>query len=135
MTTSTLLKIGDAAALLGMEAHVLRHWESVGLLRPPRDSAGHRGYDEPTLDVVRLIRRLQRTGLSLAQIRRLGLSGHDERVALIAAKRAEVREQIALLRATDRFLAHVGECGHPVIAECDECAAFVRADESGRHRT
>ncbi|MGY2062412.1 helix-turn-helix domain-containing protein, partial [Nocardia gipuzkoensis] len=47
-------RIGDAAAELGIEAHVLRHWESVGLLTPPRTPSGHRSYDRQTLDQARM---------------------------------------------------------------------------------
>jgi DNA-binding transcriptional MerR regulator len=126
------MRIGDAAAALGIEAHVLRHWESVGLLLPRRSPAGHRSYDPPLLDVARLIRRLQRSGLSLDQIRELGLSTHDDRLAHIAARRGELRDRIALLQAADRFLEHLTACSHPIIAECDECSAFVNVTENSR---
>jgi DNA-binding transcriptional MerR regulator len=119
------MKIGDAAAVLGVEAHVLRHWEAVGLLAPPRASSGHRSYDEQTLDRARLIRVLQRAGLSLSQIGQLGRTGNDDRLALVNDKRAEIRDRVALLCAADRFLAHLTDCQHPVIAECQECSAFV----------
>ncbi|WP_280362307.1 MerR family transcriptional regulator [Nocardia wallacei] len=125
MSTRAGLRIGDAAATLGIAAHVLRHWESVGLLAPPRSPSGHRTYDEQTLNQARLIRTLQRTGLSLSRIRGMAHAGHDDRIALIDAKRAEIRDRIALLRATDRFLSHILSCRHPVIAECPDCARFV----------
>ncbi len=125
MTPSGELKIGDAAAALGIAAHVLRYWESVELLTPPRSPSGHRTYDEQTLNQARLIRTLQRTGLSLDQIRILALSAHDDRVTLIKDKRAEIRENAALLRATDRFLEHIMECRHPIIADCPECSRFA----------
>ncbi len=119
------MKIGDAAAALGMEAHVLRHWESVGLLMPRRSPSGHRVYDENVLDYARVIQLLQRTGLSLDEIRQLGLSAHTGRQALIAGRRAEVGARIALLRATDEFLGHLAACSHPIIAECPECSDFA----------
>ncbi|MBF6327030.1 MerR family transcriptional regulator [Nocardia transvalensis] len=125
MTVREGMKIGDAAAALGIEAHVLRHWESVGLLTPPRSTSGHRVYDEQTLNQARLVRTLQRAGMSLPQIRRLAAGDRDERMALIDAKRAEVRDQLALLRAMDRFLGHIVTCTHPVIAECPECVSFA----------
>ncbi|MFD0000202.1 MerR family transcriptional regulator [Nocardia sp. NPDC127526] len=132
MTTVDAVRIGDAAAVLGIEAHVLRHWESVGLLHPPRTPSGHRHYDEQTLHRARLIRILQRTGLSLEQIRRLGAGARADRLALIADKRAEVQERLALLRATDRFLEHLTECRHPIIAECPECAGFATLEQRRR---
>ncbi|MEU0501342.1 MerR family transcriptional regulator [Nocardia sp. NPDC005998] len=128
MTTVSDLRIGDAAAILGIEAHVLRHWESVGLLHPPRTPSGHRTYNQQTLDIARLIRILQRTGLSLEQIRDLGTSAYDARAALIEAKRAEIHARMALLEATDGFLAHLTSCSHPVIADCPECSEFSRLE-------
>ncbi|MBJ8342063.1 MerR family transcriptional regulator [Antrihabitans sp. YC3-6] len=126
MTTIPAMKIGDAAAALGIEAHVLRHWESVGLLAPKRSQSGHRSYDEHILDYARLIHTLQRAGLSLDQIRRLGYSAREQRLSLIDARRAEVRKRIALLHATDRFLEHLAACSHPIIAECPECSDFAK---------
>jgi MerR family transcriptional regulator, copper efflux regulator len=119
------MRIADAAAALGIEAHVLRHWESVGLLMPRRSPSGHRVYDEKVLDYARVIQLLQRTGLSLDQIRQLGDSTHEGRLALIAGRRAEVGARIALLRAADRFLGHLTACSHPIIAECPECSDFA----------
>lgn len=126
MSTESTLRIGDAAAILGIEAHVLRHWESVGLLHPPRTPSGHRTYNQQTLDIARLIRILQRTGLSLEQIRDLGANTSATRITLIEAKRAEIQARMALLEATDRFLAHLTTCSHPVIADCPECSKFSR---------
>ncbi|MTJ63630.1 MerR family transcriptional regulator [Nocardia seriolae] len=125
MTTAQDMRIGDAATALGIETHVLRHWESVGLLAPPRSPSGHRSYNDHILDYARVIQKLQRTGLSLDQIRRLGLGNCDDRLAMIAERRAEVRERIALLEATDRFLDHLTECSHPVISECPRCSEFA----------
>ncbi|MFF0634571.1 MerR family transcriptional regulator [Nocardia sp. NPDC004151] len=125
MTTAQDMRIGDAAAALGVETHVLRHWESVGLLAPPRSPSGHRSYNEDILDYARAILTLQRTGLSLNQIRQLGLSEHTDRRAIINDRRTEVRERIALLEATDHFLEHLLACRHAIISECDECSAYV----------
>ncbi|MTE16310.1 MerR family transcriptional regulator [Nocardia aurantiaca] len=125
MVTTQEMRIGDAAAAIGVETHVLRHWESVGLLAPPRTPAGHRSYNEHILDYARMIQTLQRTGLSLDQIRQLALSGCASRRDMIAVRRAEVRERIELLEATDRFLEHLLECTHPIISECPECSEFV----------
>ncbi|BCJ33251.1 hypothetical protein Athai_07540 [Actinocatenispora thailandica] len=119
------MKIGDAAATLGIAAHVLRHWESLGLLVPARSSSGHRNYDDQTLDHARMIRTLQRAGLSLDQIRRIARGDHDDKTALIDGKRAEIHDRVELLRAADRFLAHIVTCRHAVLADCPDCAHFL----------
>ena len=106
-------RIGDAAATLGVAAHVLRHWEDVGLLRPSRLSSGHRAYDDQTIGQARMIQICQRAGLSLAEIRQLGVRDRGKRVALIESKRAQIAQQVSSLRLADKFLAHIGHCEHP----------------------
>ena len=118
-------RIGDAAATLGVAAHVLRHWEDVGLLRPSRLSSGHRAYDDQTIGQARMIQICQRAGLSLAEIRELGVRDRGKRVALIESKRAQIAQQVSSLRLADKFLAHIGHCEHPVISECPECSAIT----------
>ncbi|MEV0839375.1 MerR family transcriptional regulator [Actinocatenispora sera] len=119
------MKIGDAAVALGIAAHVLRHWESLGLLAPTRSSSGHRSYDDQTLDQARMIRTLQRAGLSLDQIRRIARGDNADRAALIDTKRAEIHDRIDLLRAADGFLTHIVTCRHPVLADCPDCSQFL----------
>lgn len=125
MQSVEAIKIGDAAAALGIAAHVLRHWEDVGLLVPARSDSGHRTYDRRLLDQARMIRVLQRAGFALDQIRDLAVGSRDARAASVDARRAEIQRQVDVLRATDRFLAHLAACRHGVISECAECAAFA----------
>lgn len=124
-TSPTVLKVGDAAAHLGVAAHVLRHWEDVGLLRPARLASGHRAYDDQALAHARMIQICQRAGLSLAEIRSLAVADRGRRVDAITAKRAEIAEHAAALERADRFLAHVVTCVHPIVSECEECTALV----------
>ena len=118
-------RIGDAAVTLGVAPHVLRHWEDVGLLRPRRLSSGHRAYDEQTIGQARMIQICQRAGLSLAEIKELGVRDRGNRVALIESKRAQIAQQVSSLWLADKFLAHLGHCEHPVISECPECSTLT----------
>jgi MerR family transcriptional regulator, copper efflux regulator len=118
-------RIGDAAATLAVATHVLRHWEDVGLLRPRRLSSGHRAYDDQTIGQARMIQICQRAGLSLAEIKELGISDRGDRIALIDSKRAQIAEQVSSLRLADKFLAHIAHCEHPVISECPQCSALT----------
>jgi len=53
------IKIGEAARLIGVEAYVLRFWETqFPFLRPRHSRSKHRYYDEKSLDSLRLVRRL-----------------------------------------------------------------------------
>lgn len=119
------LKIGDAAALLGVATHVLRHWEDIGLLNPRRLPSGHRVYDDQTVGQARLIQIGQRAGLSLAEIRELAAGQRADRISLVNAKRARIAEHITNLELADRFLAHLVHCVHPVISDCPDCSALV----------
>jgi MerR family copper efflux transcriptional regulator len=118
-------RIGDAAATLAVATHVLRHWEDVGLLTPRRLSSGHRAYDDQTIGQARMIQICQRAGLSLAEVKELGISDRGDRIALIDSKRAQIAEQVWRLRLADKFLAHIVHCEHPVISECPECSALT----------
>src|SRR3984893_16998597 len=54
-----LLKIGEAAKSLGVEAYVLRFWETqFPFLRPRHAHSKHRFYAAQDLQTLRLIRRL-----------------------------------------------------------------------------
>ena len=127
-------RIGDAAAALEVATHVLRHWEDVGLLRPRRLSSGHRAYDDQTIGQARMIQICQRAGLSLAEIKELGIGDRGDRIALIENKRAQIAAQVSSLRLADKFLAHIAHCEHPVISECPECSALTSPARRGRRR-
>src|SRR5579863_4001138 len=53
------IKIGEAARLIGVEAYVLRFWETqFPFLRPRHSRSKHRYYDQKSIETLRLIRRL-----------------------------------------------------------------------------
>lgn len=58
-TDERLLKIGEAAKTLGVEAYVLRFWETqFTFLRPRHARSRHRFYGAHDLETLRLIKRL-----------------------------------------------------------------------------
>lgn len=121
------MKIAEAAAAIGVETHVLRHWEDVGVLVPSRSAGGHRTYGANLIDDGHLIRACQRAGMSLADIRDLGTGARDRRTSIVESHRDTVRLQIAHLQRTERFLNHVLTCSHPIVADCMECSGFATA--------
>jgi MerR family copper efflux transcriptional regulator len=104
---------------------VLRHWEDVGVLVPRRTASGHRRYDQELLTRARLIRLCQHAGLSLADIRRLGVGDREKRIAVIDATLERIRSDVAKLQRAERFLSHVVTCVHPMVSECPDCAGFA----------
>lgn len=119
------MRIGDAAASIGVAAHVLRHWEDVGVLTPARDPGGRRLYDAESVAHGRLVLLCQRAGLSLADIRALSEQDRDGRVALLDRHRGVIAGKIAALERADAFLTHVLSCSHPIVVECPDCAEFA----------
>lgn len=123
-------KIGEAAAEIGVETHVLRHWEDVGVLVPARSRTGQRVYDHESLTRGRIIRRCQRAGLSLAEIRSLAPADDPARTAIIHERRAALAESIARLQRANDYLNHLTECRHALADECPDCSAFARTADA-----
>lgn len=66
-----LLRVGEAASLLGISADRVRDWERNGLLTVPRDPrSGYRLLGDEDLDRLRIIRLCRRAGYSTTAIRR-----------------------------------------------------------------
>lgn len=58
-TGDGLVKIGEAARLIGVEAYVLRFWETqFPFLRPRQARSRHRHYDKDTLEALKIVKRL-----------------------------------------------------------------------------
>ncbi|WP_437063434.1 MerR family transcriptional regulator [Streptomyces sp. enrichment culture] len=79
--------IGALAGRFGPAAHVLRHWESVGLLTPARDAAGRRRYGAADVVRVGVILRGKQAGQSLEAIRTLTSGDHRARRDVLRGRR------------------------------------------------
>ena len=121
------LSVGAAAVAVGIEAHVLRHWEDVGVLIPDRTATGHRRYGAEHVARAKIILLCQGAGLSLADIRELGRADRSRRIDLIKHSQDRIRADLVKLQRAERFLSHVLQCVHPMVSECADCAAFARS--------
>lgn len=121
------MRISLAADLVGVPAHVLRHWEDEGVLEPDRPAGNRRDFTDQHVNEARIIHRLRRAGIGLPDIRQLRYSGSGRRAALLRATAERLSAEAARLQAASAFLRHTAECGHPVIAECTECRAYAAA--------
>lgn len=64
-------RIGEAAAIVGVEAHVLRYWETEFKLRPQRSDSGQRMYRRQDLGkLLRIKRLLHDQGFTIAGARK-----------------------------------------------------------------
>ncbi|WP_166904904.1 MerR family transcriptional regulator [Mycobacterium sp. DL440] len=122
-----LYTVGAAAAAAGVQPHVLRHWEDVGVLVPLRSASGHRRYDDELITRARLVRLCQHAGLALAEIRDLRAADRNVRIDMITSTVQRIADDISRLQRAERFLSHVVTCVHPMVSECPDCAAFAQS--------
>lgn len=74
------MNIGRAAAVSGVNAKMIRHYESVGLIgAAKRSPSGYRLYDPSDVNVLRFIKRGRKLGFSIADIRTLLALWQDHR--------------------------------------------------------
>ncbi|MFZ5606705.1 MAG: Cu(I)-responsive transcriptional regulator [Pseudomonadota bacterium] len=106
-----LHNIGQAAALTGVSAKMIRHYEAIGLLTPAsRTFAGYRLYGEAELHRLRFIKRARSLGFSIRQIEALLALWDDPHRASAEVKQlalahvAELEEKIRELQAMQRTL-------------------------------
>lgn len=95
-------RIGEVATLVGVDAHVLRYWESEFRMRPHRSSSGQRLYRKQDLArFFRIKRLLHDEGYTIAGARK-ALSGSG---AMMQVDVPRVRESIDRLQGLrDRIL-------------------------------
>ncbi|MFF5538073.1 MerR family transcriptional regulator [Streptomyces cinerochromogenes] len=118
--------IGEVAAALGIEAHVLRHWEDVGALTVRHDGTGYHIYDDSAVEQARTVLKLWRVGLSLPEVTAAIAPNKSTAQAVVRAKIAELEGEVVQRREAITFLQHTVECRHRYLDDCPDCAAFVR---------
>jgi MerR family transcriptional regulator, copper efflux regulator len=118
MDTTPRFNIGQAAAASGVSAKMVRHYEAIGLVPPPRrTSANYRTYGEREVQTLRFIRRARSLGFSTDEIARLLSLWQNRRrssrqVREIAARHiGDLDRRITELQSMRKTLQHlVGAC-------------------------
>ncbi|MFP4561520.1 MAG: MerR family transcriptional regulator, partial [Thiohalorhabdus sp.] len=109
--------IGRAAEEAGVNVETIRYYHRQGLLPEPAGSSnGFREYPQSTVEQVRFIKRAQRLGFTLAEIKEL-LSlggGHCEEV------RALAEEKLSEMDARIRDLSRMRESLASLLQRCRE---------------
>ena len=113
------MNIGDAAKASGVNAKMLRYYESIGLIpRAERTEAGYRTYSAADVDTLRFIRRARDFGLPMHRVKLLvGLwqdkSRSSREVKEIATRQiAELQSRISELTAMKDALAALANACH-----------------------
>ena len=122
------LTIGQLAGRFGLPTHVLRHWESVGLLAPVRRVGGRRRYGSDALGRVAIIIQGKQLGFGLEQIRAMLHTGDPERRrAVLADHRATLLHRIEQARAAAEMIEHALTCTAEDFIECPHFLAAVQS--------
>lgn len=129
-----LYNIGEAAKRSGVSAKMIRHYESLRLLRKPtRTASGYRVYDDKDVHTLRFIRRARDLGFSMKEVGVLLGLWQDRRRASAEVRKVaqahitELDQKIAELQGMRRTLeALVRNCHGDARPDCpilDDLAA------------
>jgi MerR family transcriptional regulator, copper efflux regulator len=126
--------IGELAHRFELPTHVLRHWESVGLLAPERDSAGRRRYREDDAYRVAAIVSSKAAGMSLDQIRSLLVSDAPGRHRILEDHLADLADRMAEMERSRYLTEHAMGCRAHDIATCPGFRSHVADLVAGTER-
>jgi MerR family copper efflux transcriptional regulator len=131
------MNIGQAASASGISAKMIRHYESIQLIRESaRTDAGYRTYSDNDLHTLRFIKRARSLGFSLDQIRDLLSLWNDAHrssadvKAIAQTHVAELEKRIAELSEMRDTLTHLAHCCHgDERPECPILQGLAAADD------
>lgn len=131
------MNIGQAATASGISAKMIRHYESIHLIKPStRTDAGYRTYTDSDLHTLRFIKRGRSLGFSLDQIRDLLSLWNDAQrasadvkaIALTHVADLEKRiTELSEMRDTLQDLAH--SCSGDARADCPILRGLAQGNE------
>lgn len=133
------LAIGDLAARTGLSVPAIRHYETLGLLAPLRNTGVHRRYDKSDIRRLSFVMIAQSLGFPLAQLAGV-LAGlpqgrapnRGDWAAIGAEFRGEINARITALETLrDKLDGCIG-CG---CLSLDTCALWNPADRARRYGT
>ncbi|GGM41317.1 MerR family transcriptional regulator [Microbacterium saperdae] len=117
--------VGEVAARFDLPTNVLRHWETVGLLRPVRDPAGRRRYGEDEVVRIAVIQRSKAAGMSLEQIGVLLDDGSAGRHQVLQEHLDDIDRRMEEMRRSREMTEHAMRCRSHDIATCPRFRAGV----------
>ncbi|HVP08886.1 MAG TPA: Cu(I)-responsive transcriptional regulator [Burkholderiales bacterium] len=111
--------IGKAAKESGVSVKMIRHYESLGLLKGvPRTASNYRVYGENEVHTLRFIKRARNLGFSIEDIRALLSLWQDKRRPSAAVKKiagahmAALEQRIAEMQSMLTTLRHLSHSCH-----------------------
>ena len=110
--------VGQVAERFDLPTNVLRHWETVGLLEPERDSADRRRYRRDDVVRVAVIQRSKAAGMSLDQIRVLLDSEARGRHEILDAHIADLDRRMSEMKHAREMALHAFSCEQHDVTSC-----------------
>jgi DNA-binding transcriptional MerR regulator len=108
---SSDLTIGELATRFGLATHVLRHWESMGLLAPGRVASGQRRYGRSDLARVAMILMGKEAGLGLRELRKLlSTTNPMDHADLLRAHVEALERRITQAQTAKELIEHALSC-------------------------
>ena len=131
---SSDVSIGDAAARFDLPTHVLRHWETVGLIRPGRDGGDRRRFSDDDLVRIGVIVRSKAAGMSLEQIGVLLDEQAPERHRVLEDHLADLDRRMADMERSRRMTEHALRCRSHDITTCPRFRSIMGEVVAGTGR-
>lgn len=126
MKSSGSMRIGELAEQFGLAPHVLRHWETMGLIAPAARVNGRRRYTRDHVIRVMTIIRAKAAGMSLEQIREvLNVSGQAERQALLQRHHVALERRLEEISASKSLIEHLMRCSADDFTQCPDYQRMV----------
>ena len=140
------MNIGDASALSGVSAKMIRYYEQIGLIPPAgRTHAGYRDYTEKDVHVLRFVRRARDLGFSVAEIdgllqlwrNRRRRSADVKRIALdhiqdLQRRIADMQEMAATLQQLATCCSGDDRPDCPILADLEQPSAAAAGQPKRR---
>ncbi|MGO1874864.1 helix-turn-helix domain-containing protein [Agrococcus casei] len=128
MRSSEQLSIGVLASEFGLEAHVLRHWETEGLLEPVTRVGGKRRYDSSARARIGTILAAKEAGMTLASIRSVfSTDSGADRQAILTDQLSLLEQRRRDLELSIAALEHLRVCQNSDFAKCPDFIAIAGA--------
>lgn len=113
------MNIGQAAEASGVNAKLIRHYESIGIIpKAARSGAGYRIYSEADVHILTFVRRARGLGFSMKEIKKLvGLWRNKSRAssevkAMALGHVKQLEQKIAELEAMSKTLRQLAKSCH-----------------------
>lgn len=113
------LNIGQAAALSGVSAKMVRYYESLGLLpKVARTAAGYRQYGEREVHTLRFIKHARQLGFGMGEVAELLKLWQNRRRSSADVKRialahvADLGRRLREMAEMKRTLERLAQCCH-----------------------